>query len=69
VFGAGLRLNQVPPEQEEPGIKMSTKLMGLWKRETIRCISSSALYVGKHSSESLNGFVLTVITPGQPQNE
>jgi hypothetical protein len=63
VAGMSLIRNFAPSEHTELGILMSVNLMGLWKRETIQCISSSTLYTWKYGEESSGAYVLTVIAP------
>jgi hypothetical protein len=63
VVGTSLDHNAVPSEYPEAGIVMSRKLMGLWKREAVQCISSSALYMWKHEENKPSAYILTVITP------
>jgi hypothetical protein len=60
---AGMGLMRAPSECTERGILMSTNSMGLWKRETLQCISSSALYTWKYGEETSGAYVLTVIAP------
>lgn len=53
----------VPCESPEPGIIMSRRIMGLWKREVVQCISSSALYSWKAAENQPGTYVVTVIMP------
>jgi hypothetical protein len=63
VVGTSLDHNAVPPKHPEAGIVMSRNSMGLWKREAVQCISSSALYTWKHGGSQPSAYVLTVVTP------
>ena len=62
-IGMGLARNTTPPEYEERGIQMSANLMGLWKQELVRCISSSALYTWNHNEQESSGYIVTAISP------
>jgi hypothetical protein len=62
---ACLNRNSLPPELQEPGVVMSRKVMGLWKREAIQCISSSTLYTWKHDENKPNAYVVTAILPAR----
>lgn len=60
--GSGsLNRNAAAPENSEPGIVMSRRVQGLWKREAVECVSSSALYTWKAHTEEPNAYVVTVI--------
>jgi hypothetical protein len=63
VSGTSLDHNALPHKHPEAGIVMSRKLMGLWKREAVQCISSSALCAWKHEGTKPSEYVLTVLTP------
>lgn len=58
-----LNRNANPREDPEPGIVIWRRVMGLWKREAVHCVSSSALYTWKSQGDESKAYVVTVIVP------
>jgi len=53
----------VPCEVPEPKVTMSTRIMGVWKRETVHCMSASALYSWRTDENQRREYVVTAIIP------
>jgi hypothetical protein len=63
VMGSRLEHNAIPSEQPEREVLMSRRSLGLWKREAVACISSSALYSWGRAETRPGAYVLTAISP------
>lgn len=68
VEAGNLQQNSRPREYPEFGVAMSRTVMGVWKRESVTCTSSSALYTWKSEHDSPSAYVITVISPIADQN-
>jgi IrrE N-terminal-like domain len=53
----------IPTEFPESTVTMSTRIMGLWKRETLRRVSASALYSWKKDQSQSSEYMVTAIVP------
>jgi hypothetical protein len=53
----------VPCEIPESRVTMSARVMGLWKRESLQCVSASALYSWKRNENQPSEYVVTAIVP------